>query len=501
MKTTTNQSIHTNQLVQAIYCPRRFLYAQNHTQSTILFPLRTEYYEQLEKLVKPFNLVSGQPYDPTERSLEILKAETCGRSLRFEKDGLRTNIPFLFEKQDGTYKAIYPYCSTAPKESLLNGLVIDTMICQACGVEVSEHEFLYLNSSYVRQDNPKPSDFFKITSHLKKKRGGFTRLSATEQIQQKMGSVTFEQLVDMANKLSNSTLDDYCVRRVSSCTRPNKCPYYEECFHEQQLPDYASAFLSSSSSREWIEEKGIERLGDITSDLFEGTPMQYAQIKADQNGGVFMDDQAIRYWMKQIEYPICYLDFEWETFAIPPYVKMKAFDVLCFQYSMHIENEQGELDHKTFFATGDCRKDFIEHLLEDIPDHGSIMVFNMDGAEKLRLRQLANQFPEYRVQLEQVNNRMIDLQAPFENGCFYDLRQRGKSSLKTLMPLFSACASYDQLDIHNGMEAVFAYRETLLENDPCKVQKIGERISDYCSMDTYAERELFLGLKKKLEEL
>lgn len=501
MKTTTNQPLHTSQLVQAIYCPRRFLYAQSHSQSTILFPLRTEYYEQLEKLVQPLALVSGQPHDPTERSLDILKTESCGRNLRFEKDGLRTNIPFLFEKEDGTYKALYPYCSTSPKESLLNGLVIDTMICQACGIEISEHEFLYLNSSYVRQNDPKPSDFFKLSTHLKKKRGGFNRLSATEQIKNKMSVISFEQLVALSSKLVNSSLDDFCIRRVSACTRPNKCPYYEKCFHEQDLPDCSSAFLSSSSSREWIEEKGIERLSKITPEYFEGTPMQYAQIKADQNGGLFIDEHAIRYWMKQIEYPICYLDFEWETFAIPPYVKMKAFDVLCFQYSIHIEDENGQLEHKTFFATGDCRKDFIEHLLQDMPDQGSIIVFNMDGAEKLRLRQLENQFPEYRKQLEQLNDRMVDLQAPFEHGCFYDLRQRGKSSLKTLMPLFSAHASYDQLDIHNGMEAVFAYREALQQTDPQKVALIGEQISEYCSMDTYAERELFLGLKKKLEEL
>lgn len=119
----------------------------------------------------------------------------------------------------------------------------------------------------------------------------------------------------------------------------------------------------------------------------------------------------------------------------------------------------------------------------------------------MRLRQLANQYPEYRIQLEQLANRMIDLQSPFENGCFYDLRQRGKSSLKTLMPLFSSRASYEQLDIHNGMEAVFAYRQALLSKDPDEVAKIGQQISEYCSMDTYAERELFLGLKKKLEEL
>lgn len=492
--------IHTNQLVQAISCPRRFLYGTEIQPGALLMPVRTEYYLRLNELVEPLHLESGHPYDPTQHSLDILKRDACGRNLRFEKDGLRTTIPFLFEKEDGTYKAVYSYCAVAPRETLLTHLTIDTLILKTCGIEVSEHEFLYLNPDYVRTQNPKASDFFCLTSCLKKNRGGFSRIPATRQIQEKMEYVTFEDLATAAKKMQESKLDDFCIRRVTACTRPNKCPYYELCYHDEDLPDNSSAFLSSSSSREWIEEKGVQWLKDLDGELSDGTPMQYAQIQADRNGGLFMDEKAIRYWMDQIVYPISYLDFEWETYAIPPYFNMKAFDVLCFQYSIHIEHEDGKLEHSTFFSSGDCRKDFIEHLIADLPETGSIMVFNMEGAEKLRLKQLASQFPEYREQLEGLMERMIDLQAPFENGCFYDIGQRGKSSLKTLLPLFSGQASYADLDIHNGMEAVFAYRNALHETDDQAIAKIGEQISEYCAMDTYAERELFIGLKKKLEE-
>ncbi len=227
--------------------------------------------------------------------------------------------------------------------------------------------------------------------------------------------------------------------------------------------------------------------------------MQYAQIMAARNKeGLFIDTKAMQEWLDQIVYPISYLDFEWDTYALPPFVGMKPFDVLCFQYSLHIEQEDGQLEQSVYFSTGDCRRDFIEHLLQNVPPTGSIMVFNMEGAEKLRLMQLASQFEEYRPQLEALCARMVDLSLPFEQGAWYDLKQRGKSSLKTLLPLFSKEDGYANLDIHNGMEAVFAFRKAAKSEDPVFQQKIAQQICDYCSMDTYAERELFLGLKTRL---
>ena len=93
---------------------------------------------------------------------------------------------------------------------------------------------------------------------------------------------------------------------------------------------------------------------------------QFAQIMADRNNGLFIDKGAIRIWMKEhIHYPISYLDFEWETLAYPPYKGMKPFDVLTFQYSLHIEKENGDLEQRGFIGEKDCREDFIRHLIND----------------------------------------------------------------------------------------------------------------------------------------
>lgn len=59
----------------------------------------------------------------------------------------------------------------------------------------------------------------------------------------------------------------------------------------------------------------------------------------------------------------------------------------------------------------------------------------MEGAEKLRLKQLGEQFPKYKEQLDQICDRMIDLSKPFECGLFYDNRMRGHYSLKKVLPV------------------------------------------------------------------
>ncbi len=91
-----------------------------------------------------------------------------------------------------------------------------------------------------------------------------------------------------------------------------------------------------------------------------------------------------------------------------------------FQYSLHVETSDGNLTHYNFFESKDCRRHFIEQLIKDLPKTGTILVYNMEGAEKLRLKQLASQFEEYREELESICLRMVDLSKPFEAGLYYN---------------------------------------------------------------------------------
>ena len=80
-------------------------------------------------------------------------------------------------------------------------------------------------------------------------------------------------------------------------------------------------------------------------------------------------------------------------------------DVLCFEFALYYYDTNGQLQHETFVGTKDCREEFIIKLLECLPLDGPILAYNADGAEKIRLSELARMFPKYECEL----NKVIDI--------------------------------------------------------------------------------------------
>lgn len=507
--------IHSNECARALSCAHKaLLLRQDREEKTdVEFapPERSEYRRRYDDLLAPLNLPEGHTGDEVLQSFEILREHRGGRNLRFESRGIRTTIPLLLfdentsKKEDRPlFRAIYPIYSTAAKDSLLTRFYADAAVLAGCGIELSSIDLITLPKNQLSDPNRPASEVFTIQNRLKKSKGGFRRDSVIESVNALNRKMPFKSYLDLCAQFFERT--DTVSRRVKACTAPARCPFYEECWKETQQPDNSATLLFSAKNKDDFASMGIERLDQIDAHHMEGLPMQYAKVQAarslqeeetataaEAGSGIYVDQAALSYWMDSLKWPLSYLDFEWDTFVLSPYEGMKPFGVLCFQYSLHVEQKDGKLDHFAFFESGDCRKDFIEALLDDLPEEGSIVVFNMEGAERLRLLQLAEQFPQYRKQLEAVCDRMVDLATPFESGVYYDLRQRSHSSLKTLLPLFTSSVSYSDLEVHNGVQAVLAYR--VLQQERGRKQRAAARaISMYCSLDTLAEKELYDGL-------
>ena len=438
------------------------------------------------------NWPSGQAYDSSQDTLAILKEHKKGIQLRFEKEGLRGRIPLLVQKEDGSWKAIYPLRSVYPKEKELDTMLWNKWLAEDAGLQITEHEIVWINSQFV-EGGQEP--LLLKGRHLMKKRGQFFEKNIDEMLAEK--DVCFEELLQQAKLAVEQEIPQ--PAKCKACSAPRRCSFYEECFDTASLSDDSILHLCSSAQRQKIFEDGILYLKDMPPFKMEGLPLQYAQVQAAQNpSGRFVDRKGLQGFMKDLQYPLIYLDFEWDTFLFPPYPRMKPFDVLCFQFSMHVEQEDGSLSHFSFFAEGDCRKAFLEALFADLPKQGTILVYNMEGAEKLRLQQLGAQFPEFQVQIEQAVSRMKDLSLPFEQGLFYDLSQRGKSSLKSILPLFTGEDPYKNLEVGNGLDAIYAYRKACASQDPQVKEELAQAISDYCAMDTLAEYDVLHGLQNIL---
>lgn len=420
----------------------------------------------------------GKVGDDPELAIKAMKEYETLVNARFAYHDLRIKVSIMTRYKDG-YNLYFTYSSCWPKEFESKGMADTFWVLTNLGIKINHVYAIHLNALYVRGDNLNIEELLVITEYL------YNSKNKAHRKIKDLIEMSYRELDPILNMMGKALLKEEIPSiRKNACTRGNKCPYFDHCF--KPVEDDSIMNLVQSSFKGNMLADGIQKIKDVDITRMEGTRHQYAQVMAARNQGLYFDHYAIKSWMDDsIVYPISYLDFEWETYAYPPFKGMKPFDVLVFQYSLHVEEFDQPLKHYEYLGVKDCREAFILQLLQDIPKSGSIFVFNMEGAEKLRLIQLGNQFPKYASQLKELCDRMVDLSLPFSSGNIYDLRMAGLYSLKKLVSVFSDYR-YSDLSISYGMDAVANWR--LLDNlEDEEKKEIENHLFEYCAMDTYSE--------------
>ncbi|MGI6608115.1 MAG: DUF2779 domain-containing protein [Erysipelotrichaceae bacterium] len=364
-------------------------------------------------------------------------------------------------------------------------------VLEGNGLTVNNYYILFLNKDYVYKESLDDNQLWILTDHFIKDD------KAMNNIKSYVENICLD-LDELLYRIDTSQFE--LPVRTGKCTGRNRCPFYYDCFPMEKILDNNSILtLVSSQYKYEMYEDGIRYLKDADLERVEGNKVQQAQIKADYNGGLYIDEKALRGWLGQLEFPISFIDFEWDLFPIPPYQNMKVMDVLLFQYSLHIFDGKN-LEHYEFIAEEDGRKQFAMSLLENIPDKGSVVAYNATGAEKLRIAELAQYFPEYSEKLLKINERMIDIAVPFISGFVYDTRMRGSFTLNTIENMIDDRYSYDDLDVSDGMQAVEIYRKMSSCTDEPQKKIYRKQLLQYCGLDTYSLFKIYKWLNKILSD-
>ena len=406
---------------------------------------------------------------------------------RFIDEELRINIPFL-HRVDDKYDVYFVYYGTVIKELDLITYRISLQVLQNLDLQVNNVYLIYLNGDYINNGELETDKLFLTTSEYKDKNIKKIILD---------GECDYKTIIKQIHDDENIKLEP---KKCKYCRQNGLCDYYGVCFPgEEKLNDDSILTLVSSKNKNKMFEEGIKLLRDADLEQIEGNRVQYAQIMASKNDGLFYDKPALKKWLSQInEKPISFIDFEWDRYLIPPYKNMKPMDVLCFEFALYyLDKNSDNLEHRTFVGTGDCRKDFIEGLIKYLPSDGPILAYNADGAEKLRLEELGVMFPEYKEQLVSIKNRFVDLATPFIEGLIYDIRMNGNYTLKKLVDIVSDY-SYKDLEIYDGMEAVYNWRNVDKGSD--KQEEIVNNLKEYCSLDAYGLFLVYKWLIKLMNE-
>ncbi len=477
--------LHITDIQKYLQCPYLYLYSLNGEKKDYVSYLRSgeSFLSLVEKKLHITDAFYGQIGDKTEKSLAAMEKYEWLLRARFEYLGLRVNVLAL-HKNGEYWDAYFGRAELYPRDEEAVYMADHLWVLRKLGIAIGNIYSIHYNHDYVREDELDYDQLLKVSDTFYNSRN---HPSHNIRMVVDRKERDLEPIIREMEELDVTHLQGRV--KTSRCSRRYRCDYYDECWpQEKEIEDNSILHLSNSEHKQQMYNEGIRYLRDADPDRIEGMQIQYAQIMADRNGGLFCDVLGLKQYMEEnIHFPLSFIDFEWDSYGVPPYRGMRPFDVSLFQYSLHIlESEESELRHEEYIGVYDCRKELLEDMLKKLPSEGSIITFNGFGAEIIRMRELAELFPEYAEEIEKINARMVDFSQPFSTGLIYDVRMRGAYSLKQIVEIFGEKMSYKNLDIGKAMNAVAQWRILEAGVSAEEEKDLREKLSAYCSMDTYS---------------
>lgn len=307
--------------------------------------------------------------------------------------------------------------------------------------------------------------------------------------------------------LSSALAGSSCMKRTCPLCR-NELP---------ALPKHSIYTLHKGGRAvQMLESEGILDLADILNASAEAqaelNPRHRIQIETVRSATVHVQASSIRSFLAQLEFPLTFLDFECTSQAIPPFEAVQPWEHIPFLLSIQTVSsslvlESMELD-PTLVVKGspglDARPSLVEGLVRHVPDNGTVIGYGI-ALEKMVLSRLAAQFPQEREKLLSIRDRLLDLQEIFAQFWYYHPDQKGKISLKKILPLLTNL-DHQELILKNGGQAhlfwsalsepaMLGPQEALRFNEASVQERIQE-ISDYAALDARGLVYLLVALNK-----
>ena len=286
----------------------------------------------------------------------------------------------------------------------------------------------------------------------------------------------------------------------------SQCVYADHCFSDVKNLEFFGLYRQNKSVYALLtkDESQAKGFADNIGDHLRLNALNRTQLDSWSSGEVKIVKDKVADFLSSLVYPVSYLDFEWLSEAVPRYNGTSPFQKIPFQFSIHIQDEAGgDLKQFGFLAGGDVdpRKEFVDQLLEYTPPSGSIIAFNASQAEALVLGQLAEEFPVTAKELLSIRDRIIDpLVQVFRKGYLYAPSFEGSFSMKSIQPFFAQGATYDDIEIKGGTQAVNDYLSTLDNNPDVDVSKVRDDLITYCGLDTKGMADVIDGMCRMLEK-
>ena len=278
--------------------------------------------------------------------------------------------------------------------------------------------------------------------------------------------------------------------RGAHCDDPFPCSFKSYCGRDAPpAPEWPVMLLPDAVgkkvARAWAEQ-GVDDLLLMPADAMTSERLRRIH-HATVTGIAWHDVAAIRDETSGWGYPRTFLDFETIQFAIPRWVGTRPFEQVPFQFSAHVEQAAGEVEHRCYLSTDglDPRRGCAEALAA-LPETGAVIAWNA-SFERGCIMRLADLFPGLAAPLRRLADRLVDL-LPVVRRHYYHRDQRGSWSIKAVLPTLAPELGYDHLvDVKSGTDAQAGYVEAITPGTaPERRAAIRAALLAYCERDTLA---------------
>lgn len=209
-----------------------------------------------------------------------------------------------------------------------------------------------------------------------------------------------------------------------------------------------------------VEKEHIGKIEPAKNGALSNSERQWMQIEKEKlnDDEFYLDRSGMKERMHCFTYPLHFIDFETSMVAIPFYKGQHPYDQIAFQFSHHIMDENGTIEHKGEYIELERGKfpnfDFVRHLKAELDkDNGTI--FRFATHENTVLNQISRQIiatdssllPDKEEMLNFIysitydNDRgrkgdsrnMVDM-CQMVKDYFFDPRTGGSNSIKAVLP-------------------------------------------------------------------
>ncbi len=435
-------------------------------------------FERYVKLLYPNGIELGEL--GFKENLEATTKAVEDRKIIFEA-GFQVDDLFvrsdLLEPVDGGWDLCEIKSSSSVKPVHFPDLAFQKFVLEKAGLTIKKCFVIYINKEFQKNGEIDAS-----------------QLVLKEDVAEQVGLI--DKLEENSQKslevLKRDTVPDHIISQ--QCNKPYPCALKNECWGE--LPKYNILQLTNWRLYWKLFAERIEEIKDIP----EGTKLvakDEVVKEAVEANKPYISKEHIKHFLNTLKYPLYHFDFETIDTAVPLFDKSKPYQKIAFQYSLHIEQEDGSTEHREFLAEGsdDPRPALLNQLKEDLQGEGSIVTYNQ-SFEISVLNKMAEDFPEHKEWIDIAVSRILDLATPFRAFHYYNPEQKGSYSIKKILPAITG-KSYSELEINNGGDASMLFFYSHIKQELENKEEIRTNLYKYCGLDT----EGMVWIIQKLKEL